>query len=129
MSNYDYVKEFKARVATLDDYNANILELASCLLEEGIKGKYNKNVHDANKTELKAATENVRKKTLAAFLLIAADCGWYSEMKNCFKQNMAMGTNNYPTSIDETMKVLKTFATTSKGTKARKINYKTEGTC
>ena len=41
---------------------------------------------------------------------------------------MAMGTNNYTRSIDETMNVLNTFAKTRKGVNPRKINYKTEDT-
>ena len=33
MMNDDYLKEFQGRMATLDDYNANIVDLVPCLLE------------------------------------------------------------------------------------------------
>ena len=35
----NYLKEFQAQVATLDDYNASILDLISSLLEEELKEK------------------------------------------------------------------------------------------
>ena len=89
-SNDDYLKEFQARVATI-----NILDLISHPLEEEIKEKYNKDVKDANETELMAAKENMRKKTSAALLLIGADHERYRDMKNRFQQNMALGTNKY----------------------------------
>ena len=47
-------------------------------------------------------------------LLIGADQGCYGSLKNQLQQNMAIGTNNYPKSVDETMNVLNPFAKTSK---------------
>ena len=42
------------------------------------------------------------------------------------QQNIAMGTNKYPKSVDETMNILNTFAKTSKSTFGKKANYKSE---
>ena len=40
---------------------------------------------------------------------------------------MAMGTNNYPKSVNETMNILHTFAKTIKTVYGKKLNYKAEG--
>ena len=47
-------------------------------------------------------------------LLIGADCGHCGTMKSQMQQNMAIGTNNYPKSIDVTMNILNTFAKTNR---------------
>ena len=98
MMNDDYLKEFQGKMATLEDYNANIVDLVPCLLKEWVKEQYNK--------ELENATDNE--------LLIGADQGWYGSLKNQLQLNMAMGANNYPKSVDETMNILNTFAKTLK---------------
>ena len=36
-SNDNHLKKFQVHVKTLDDYNANILDLIPCLLEEEVK--------------------------------------------------------------------------------------------
>ena len=41
---------------------------------------------------------------------------------------MAMGTNNYPKSVDETMNILNIFAKRNKTTFRKRTNYKSEGT-
>ena len=50
----DYLKEFQARVATLYDYNTSILGLITCLLENKVKEKYDKDIKNAHEMELKA---------------------------------------------------------------------------
>ena len=85
-----------------------------------MKEKYSKEVKNVSEAELKAARENVRKKTSAALLLIGADHGRQDEMKNCFQQNRAMGKNNYARSINETKNVLNTFVKISKGGSEKK---------
>ena len=42
MTNDDHLNEFHGRMATLDDYNANIIDLVPCLLKKRIKEQYNK---------------------------------------------------------------------------------------
>ena len=64
----------------------------------------------ATEEEIKKAQDNVLKRGFATLLLIEADHTWYGTMKNQMQQNMAMGTNKYPTSVDETMNILNTFA-------------------
>ena len=64
--------------------------------------------------EIKKAKEYVLKRGLATILLIGEYQGPYGGMKNQMQWNMAMGTNNYPRSVDKTMKFLNTFALTSK---------------
>ena len=44
VSNNHYLKEFQVTVATLDKYNANVLDLIPCLLKDEVKEKYNKDV-------------------------------------------------------------------------------------
>ena len=51
--NNDYLQEFQARVATLDEYSANVLEMIPSLLEDETKEKYNKEVKHATKLEFK----------------------------------------------------------------------------
>ena len=64
--------------------------------------------------EIKKAKEYVFKRGSVTLLLIGVDCAQCCGMKNQMQQNMAMGTNNYPKSVDKTMKILNTFAKTSK---------------
>ena len=80
IGNDDYLKEFKARIAMLGDYNANILDMIPSLLEHKVKEKY-KDIKNESKKELKMAKENIRKKTSAALLLFDANHGSYDEMK------------------------------------------------
>ena len=61
-------------------------------------------------------------------MLIGAVRCRYGEMKNQMQQNMAMGTNNYPKSVDETMNILNTFTKTSKSSFGKKASYKSEVT-
>ena len=74
----------------------------------------------ATEKEIEKAKEYVMKRGLAILLLIGADRNRYGAMKNKMQQNMAMGTNNYPKSVDETMNILNTFAKTSKNTFEKK---------
>ena len=76
-------------MVTLDDYNANILDLIPCLLEKEVKEKLNKEIKNASETESKLVKESVREKTSAALLLIGADHERNNKMKYCFQQNMA----------------------------------------
>ena len=64
--------------------------------------------------ELKKAKEYVLKRGSATLLLISTDWGHYGGLKNQLQQGMAMGMNNYPKFVDETMKTLNTFAKLSK---------------
>ena len=50
----------------------------------------------------------------ATLLLIGADQGQNGSLKNQLQQNMSIGTNNYPKSVDIMMNILNTFARTSK---------------
>ena len=78
--------------------------------------------------EEKKTREYVLKQGSATLLLIGADHTRYGSMKNQIQQNMAMGTNNYPKLVHETMNILNTFAKTNKNTFGRRQNYKGEGT-
>ena len=111
-------------MATLDDYNANVVDLVSCLVEDALKELNNMSMDMATKREIKEAKEYVLKRGLATILFIGADHGRYGAMKNQMQQNMAMGTNNYPKSIDETMNILNTFTKTNKNNYAKKIIIK-----
>ena len=67
---------------------------------------------NATDEEIKKAKEYVLKRGSVTLLLIGADQGCYESLKNQLQQNMAMGTNNYHKSVDETMNILNTFAKT-----------------
>ena len=96
-------------MATLDNYDANIVGLVPCLVEECEK-MFGPMMDLATEEELKKAKGYVLKRGSATFLLICTDRNRYRGMKNQMQQNMAMGTNNYTKSVDETMNTLNTFA-------------------
>ena len=56
-SNYDYLKEFEACMATLDDYNANVVDLVPCLLKDTLKEICDTTMDMATKEEIKKAKE------------------------------------------------------------------------
>ena len=119
-TNDEYLKEFQARLATLDDYDANIVGLVPCLVEETVKEMFDTTMDLATEKEIKEAKEYVMKRGSATLLLIGSDRNRYGAMKNQLQQNMAMGTNNYPKSVGQTMNILNTFAKTSKNTFEKK---------
>ena len=59
--NDDYLREFQERVATFDDYKANVLDLISCLVKDEVKETYNKDITYA-KIELEAAKESIKRR-------------------------------------------------------------------
>ena len=65
MMNYDYLKEFQGRMATLDNYNANIMNFMPCLQEERLKEQYNKELANATDSEVNKAKEYVLKRGFA----------------------------------------------------------------
>ena len=77
MTNNDYLKEFQGRMGTLVNYNANIVDLVLCLLEEQVKELYNKDFANATDDEIKKVKEYVLERGSAKL-----------------HQNMATGTNN-----------------------------------
>ena len=86
-------------------------------------------MEDATYEELKRATEYVLKGGSATLLLIGADQGQYGSLKIQLQQDMAMGTNKYPKSVDKTVNILNTFAKTSKSNgNPRKGGQKQENT-
>ena len=68
----------------------------------------------AKEEEIRAARGFELKRGWATLLLIVVDHAWYGIMKYQMQQNMAVGTNNYPKSVNETMNILDTFANTNK---------------
>ena len=59
----------------LDGYNANIVDLVPCLVEETSKEMYDTTVDLATPEVLKNAKDYVFKRGCATLLLIGADCG------------------------------------------------------
>ena len=96
-TNNEYPKEFQARMATMDNYDANIVNLVPFLFEETMFGT---TVNQATEEEIKKAKEYVMKRGLAVLLLIGADRNTYGGMKNQMQQNMAIGMNNHPKSVN-----------------------------
>ena len=82
MMNDGYHKKLQGRMATLDDYNANIVDLIPCLLEEWVKEQYNKELVNATDDKIKKAKEYMMKRLSATLLLRGADRGWYGSLKN-----------------------------------------------
>ena len=111
-TNDEYLKQFQTCMAILEDYNDNIVNLVSCLIEDTLKKLWYNNVPGRGR-ENKKAREYVFKRGLATLQLIGADCGCYGATKNQMQQNM-MGINNHPKSVDETMIILNTFTKTNK---------------
>ena len=69
-------------MATLDDYDTNIVSLVPCLVEEMVKKMFGTTVILANDEEIKKAKEYVMKRGSATLLLIDADRNRYGGMKN-----------------------------------------------
>ena len=107
-------------MATLEDYNTNFIDLVPCLVKEALDELSDTTMDLTTEKELKEAREYMLKRGLATVLMIGADHGRYGTMKNQMQQNMAMGTNNYPKSIDEIMNILNTFIKTNKSSYAKK---------
>ena len=82
ITNNYYLKEFQGRMTTLDDYNANIMDLVPCLLEERLKEQYNKELANATEDEVNKAKEHVLKRGSATLLFIGADRGCYGSLKD-----------------------------------------------
>ena len=76
----------------LDDYDANIVGLVPCLVEETVKEMFQAMMDLAPEDEIKKVKDYILKKGSATLLLIGADCTWYGTIKNQMQQNMAMGT-------------------------------------
>ena len=55
VSNDNYLKEFQAFVATIDNYNANILGWIQCLLEDKLKEMFGKEFRKVIEVEIKPA--------------------------------------------------------------------------
>ena len=90
-------------MATLEDYDANVVDLVPCLVKDVLNELSNTTMELATENEIKEAKEYMLKRGLATLLLIGADCATYGAMKNQMQQNMAIDENN-----------LNTFAKTSK---------------
>ena len=60
--NDDYLKKFHARVSTLDDVGANILENIPCLLRDELKKMLSTELEDAAEKQLNKTKKFLRKK-------------------------------------------------------------------
>ena len=60
-TNDEYLKEFQTCLATLDDYDANIVSLVPCLVEDAVKKVCGATVDLATEEEIKKANEYVFK--------------------------------------------------------------------
>ena len=121
----EYLKEFQARRATLNDYDANIVGLVPCLIEETVEETFETIIDLATEKESQGVCFEMGS---ATSLLIGVDQTWCRRMKNQMQQNMAMGANNYPKSVDETVNTLNTFAKISKTMFGKENNFKSERT-
>ena len=63
---------------------------------------------EATEDEIDRAKKSLERKASERLLLIGADWHRYGNMKNTMQLNMALGTNNYPDSIKETMNIMNT---------------------
>ena len=111
-------------MATLDDYNANIIDLVPCLLENALKELSDTKMDLSAKKEIKEAREYALKRVSAILLLIGADCRRYVTMKNHMQQNMAMGANNYHKLVNKTMNILNTFIKMNKTIYGKRVTKK-----
>ena len=109
-------------MATLKDYIANIVDLVPCLVEDAVKKLSNIMMDLTMEKQRREAKEYVLKRGSGSLFFIGADHGRYGAMKNQIKQNMAMGTNNFPKLVDKTMNILNTFAKMNKTSYGKKNN-------
>ena len=75
---------------------------------------FSKGLEIANVGEIKAAGKSVERKMAGRLFLIGADCQRYGDMKSTMQLNMAMGTNNYPSSLEEAMNIMNTHQQSKK---------------
>ena len=108
MTNVDFLKEFQTLVSTLDALNTNILPNILCLLDEEVKKLFSKGLEIANEDEVKGAKKSLESKTAGRLFLIGEDWQRYRDMKSTMQLNIAMGTNNYPNSLEEAMNIMNT---------------------
>ena len=101
-------------MAMLEDYNANVVDLVPCLVEDALKEICDAKMDLATEEEIKKAREYVLKQGSVTLLSIGVDHGHYGAMKDQMQQSMAIGTSIYPKSVDETMNILNTSAKISK---------------
>ena len=93
-TNDEYLKEFNARVESMDDYGACMLQKSPCLVEDKMMEKFDKMMEEAMQQEAEECEKAVKKETMAALLLHGADKVRCGGLKSTLSQNMSMGMNN-----------------------------------
>ena len=120
VSNHEYLKEFKARVQSMDDYQTCVLEKFPCLMEEKMLEKYDKSMDEATQAEIIECEKAVKKETMTALFIHGADKIGYGGLKRNLAQNMSMGSNQYPRSMEEALNILNTYSKTTRHQKKGK---------
>ena len=80
VTNDEYLKEFKAKVESMDDYQACILEKFSCLVQDKMVDKFDEMMDKATQGEIEECKKAV-KKTMAALFFPGADKIGYGGLK------------------------------------------------
>ena len=80
--NIEYLKEFKARVKSMDDYRACVLGKFPCLVEDKMMEKFDKTMEVATQQEIEECERAIKKETMATLLLHGADKVRYGGLKS-----------------------------------------------
>ena len=111
-SNAEYLKEYKAQVESLDDFESCTLGKFPCLVKKKLSKLYNKTIDEAIEDEIKMSKEGVKKEVI---LISGADKLRYGGLKSTLDQHLSMGMNQYPCTVNKTLNILNTYHTTTKG--------------
>ena len=121
MTNNEYLKEFKGRIESMDDYIACILGKFPCLKAMKMKKTYGTSVKEATEHEIIECQEVVKKEVMAAMFLHGLDEFLYGPLKSTLAQHMSMGMNWYSPSLKKDMNTINTYNKTSRGQQETKM--------
>ena len=94
VSNDEYLKVFKTRVVSMDNYQDSVLGQFSCLVKDKMLEKYDKSMDEAMQAEIIECDEAVKKEMMAALFIHGADKIRYRGLKSTQAQNMSMVQTN-----------------------------------
>ena len=99
VTNDEYLKELKAGIESIDDFDACTLQKFPCLVKKKLDKIYNETLDMATLDEVSKCKELVKKEVMAALLLCGSDKLNYYGLKSMLAQHMSMGMNHTPVQL------------------------------
>ena len=88
VANNEYLKEFKACVETIKDFDACTLGKFQCLVKKKLEKVYNKTIDMATPDEVSKCKDLVKKEVMAALLLSGSDKLCFGGLKSTLAQQV-----------------------------------------